>query len=111
MLERRVTKAAVRILQAKAATIAGDQEFVREGQAAQAKAVVLLENKRVASTDKPLLPIATKGKKVYLSGVAAKAAEATGLIVVADPAQTALAIIRAPAPYDTQHPNVFFGSP
>ncbi len=108
--EARVREAAARILQAKAATIAGDQEFVREGQAAQAKAVVLLENKRVASTDKPLLPIATKGKKVYLSGVAAKAAEATGLIVVADPAQADLAIIRAPAPYESEHPNFFFGS-
>ena len=77
--------------EAKAATIAGNQEFVREGQAAQAQAVVLLENKRVASTDKPLLPVAPKGKKVYLSGVADKAAEATGLIVVADPAQADLA--------------------
>jgi hypothetical protein len=62
-------------------------------------------NKRVASTDKPLLPIATKDKKVYLSGVAARAAEATGLIVVADPAQADLAIIRAPAPYESEHPT------
>jgi len=83
---------------------------VREGQAAQAQAVVLLENKRVASTDKPLLPVAPKGKKVYLSGVAAKAAEATGFIVVTDPAQADLAIIRAPAPNESEHPNFFFGS-
>lgn len=123
--EARVREAAARILlqkfqlglfeqpyvdEAKAATIAGNQEFVREGQTAQAKAVVLLENKRVASTEKPLLPIAPKGKKVYLSGVAAKAAEATGFIVVADPAQADLVIIRAPAPYESEHPNFFFGS-
>jgi beta-glucosidase len=83
--EVRIREAAARILlqkfqlglfeqpyvdEAKAATIAGNQEFVREGQAAQAKAVVLLENKRVARTEKPLLPVAPKGKKVYLSGVA-----------------------------------------
>jgi beta-glucosidase len=32
------------------------------------------------------------------------------LIVVADPAQADLAIIRAPAPYESEHPNFFFGS-
>jgi beta-glucosidase len=30
--------------------------------------------------------------------------------VVADPAQADLAIIRAPAPYECEHPNFFFGS-
>jgi beta-glucosidase len=83
---------------------------VREGQAAQARAVVLLENKQVASTGKPLLPIALTNKKIYLYGVAAKAAEAAGFTVVADPAQADLAIIRAPAPYQSDHPNYFFGS-
>ena len=45
-----------------------------------------------------------------MHGVAAKAAEAVGLIVVTDPAQADLAIIRAPAPYESEHPNFFFGS-
>ena len=54
--------------------------------------------------------VGPKGKKVYLYGVAAKAAEAVGLIVVTDPAQADLAIIRAPAPYESEHPNFFFGS-
>ena len=94
----------------KAAIIAGRKEFVSEGQVAQARAVVLLENRRVASTGKPLLPIAPKGKKVYLYGVAAKAAEAAGFAVVMDPARADLAIIRAPAPYESEHPNFFFGS-
>jgi beta-glucosidase len=57
-----------------------------------------------------LLPFAPKGKKIYLYGVAAKAAEAAGFIVVTDPAQADLAIIRAPAPYESEHPNFFFGS-
>ena len=30
--------------------------------------------------------------------------------MVADPAQADLAIIRAPAPYQSEHPNYFFGS-
>ena len=34
----------------------------------------------------------------------------TGFVVVADPAQADLAIIRAPAPYQSEHPNFFFGS-
>jgi beta-glucosidase len=42
--------------------------------------------------------------------VAAKAAEAVGFIVVTNPAQADLAIIRAPAPYESEHPNYFFGS-
>jgi beta-glucosidase len=123
--EARVREAAGRILlqkfelglfeqpyvdEAKAAEIAGNKDFVAEGQAAQARAVVLLENNRLASTGKPLLPVAAKNKKVYLYGVSAKAAEAAGFIVVVDPTQTDLAIIRAPAPYESEHSNFFFGS-
>ena len=123
--EARVREAAGRILlqkfqlglfeqpyvdEAKAATIARRQDFAREGQAAQSRAVVLLENKQVGSAAKPLLPISPKGKKIYLYGVSAKAAEAAGFAVVTDPAQADLAIIRAPAPYESEHPNFFFGS-
>ena len=39
--------------EAKAAVIAGNKDFAAEGQAAQARAVVLLENKSVASTGQP----------------------------------------------------------
>jgi beta-glucosidase len=123
--EARVREASARILlqkfelglfeqpyvdEAKAAVIAGNKDFAAEGQAAQARAVVLLQNKPATLTGQPLLPFAPKGKKVYLFGVAAKAAEAVGLIVVTDPAQADLAIIRAPAPYESEHPNFFFGS-
>ncbi len=123
--ESRVREAATRILvqkfelglfeqpyvdDTKAAGIAGNQDFVSEGQSAQARAVVLLENKSVAASGHPLLPVDPKNKKVYLYGVAAKAAEAAGFVVVTDPAQADLAIIRAPAPYESEHPNFFFGS-
>ena len=94
----------------KAAEVAGNKDFVGEGQTAQARAVVLLENNRLASTGQPLLPVAAKNKKIYLYGISAKAAEAAGFIVVADPTQADLAIIRAPAPYESEHSNFFFGS-
>jgi beta-glucosidase len=123
--EARVREAAGRILlqkfelglfeqpfvnEAKAAEVVGNKDFVSEGQVAQARAVVLLENNRLASTGQPLLPVAAKNKKVYLNGVSAKAAEAAGFSVVADPTQADLAIIRAPAPYESEHSNFFFGS-
>ncbi len=123
--EARVREAAGRILlqkfelglfeqpyvnETKAAEVAGNKDFVGEGQAAQARAVVLLENHSLAATGQPLLPVAAKNKKIYLYGVSAKAAEAAGFIVVADPAQADLAIIRAPTPYESEHSNFFFGS-
>jgi beta-glucosidase len=122
--ETRVREAASRILlqkfqlglfeqpyvdESQAAAVAGSEEFVSEGEAAQARAVVLLENKQAASTGKPLLPIAPKNKKIYLYGIAAKTAEAAGFNVVTDPARADLAIIRAPSPYQSEHPNYFFG--
>jgi len=122
--EARVREAATRILlqkfqlglfeqpyvdESQAAAVAGSKEFMSEGEAAQARAVVLLENKQAASTGKPLLPFIPKNRKVYLYGIAAKAAEAAGLTVVVDPARADLAIIRAPAPYQNEHPNYFFG--
>ncbi len=122
--EARVGEAATRILlqkfqlglfeqpyvdESQAAAVAGSKEFMSEGEAAQARAVVLLENKQATSTGKPLLPIAAKNKKVYLYGIAAKAAETAGFTVLADPAGADLAIIRAPAPYQSEHPHYFFG--
>lgn len=123
--DARVREAALRILtqkfqqglfeqpyvdEARAAGIAGNADFVREGQMAQARAVVLLQNKRIESTGKPLLPVAGKGLKLYLSGVNAKVAETFGFQIVGEPAQADLAVIRAPAPYESEHPNYFFGS-
>ncbi len=123
--EARVREAALRILlqkfelglfeqpyvdATKAAVTAGSKDFVREGQAAQARAVVLLENRRVASSGRSLLPINPKNKKIFLYGVAAKAAEAVGFTVVTDPSHADLAIIRAPASFESEHPNFFFGS-
>ncbi len=90
----------------KADGIVGRKEFVRAGEEAQARAVVLLENKAVKG--KALLPVAG-GKKVFLVNVKAEAARAAGLVVVEDVAQADFAIVRAPAPYEGTHPGYFFG--
>lgn len=123
--EARIREAASRILlqkfqlglfeqpyvdEAQAALVAGSKQFVTEGEAAQARAVVLLENKPVKSTGKPLLPVAPNNKKVYLYGVAIDVAQAAGFTVVLDPAQADFAIIRAPSPHQSEHLNYFFGS-
>jgi beta-glucosidase len=123
--EARVREAASRILrqkfelglfeqpyvdEGKAGLIAGNTEFVREGETAQVRAVVLLENERLPSTGRPILPVSPDGKKVYLFGVDPKAAEAAGFHVVDDVAQADLAIVRAPAAYESEHPNYFFGA-
>ena len=91
----------------KAASIVGRPEFVSEGEMAQARAVVLLENKSVKGGN-ALLPVAA-GKKVFLVNVKAAAATAAGYTVVQDAAQADFAIVRAPAPYQGEHPGYFFG--
>jgi beta-glucosidase len=123
--EPRVLEAAVKILaqkyqqglfeqpyvnEARAAIIAGNADFVREGQTAQAQSVVLLQNKQIAATGKPLLPVTAKGKKLYLFGVDAHASEAAGFQVVTQPTEADIAIIRAQAAYESEHNNYFFGS-
>ncbi len=50
------------------------------------------------------------GKAVYLYGVDAQPAESVGLKVTKDLAKAGFAIVRATAPYQTSHPNYFFGS-
>ena len=65
---------------------------------------------QVLLTNKGLLPVAAKGKKVWLFGVEPKAAQAAGLTVVSDPAQADFAVVRAESPSEMLHPNHFFGS-
>jgi beta-glucosidase len=123
--ETRVREAAARVLlekfqiglfeqpyvdEAQAARVAGNPQFVREGQLAQARAVVLLKNDAQSDTGGRLLPIKKAGLKVYLYGIDAKAAQDAGMTVVADPAQADIALIRAPAPFQTEHSNFFFGA-
>jgi len=96
--------------EAGAQSIAGKPEFVQAGQTVQARAVVLLKNASSPATGKPLLPLTKAGLKVYLYGVRPESAKAAGWQVESDPGQADVAIIRAPAPFQTEHPGYFFGS-
>ena len=123
LAEARVRDAALRILEqkfqlgifeqpytdeAKAGQIAGSAAFVKMGEAAQVKAVVLLQNAAAKGSKKPLLPLAA-GKKVYLNGVSDEAAVRAGFVVVKDPAQADVAIFHVPAPFQSEHTGNFFG--
>ncbi|MFT4184671.1 MAG: glycoside hydrolase family 3 N-terminal domain-containing protein, partial [Rhizobium sp.] len=87
----------------KARAVVGNPTFAAEATAAQAKAMVLLDNKA------KLLPVQA-GKKVFLHGVDAKAATERGFTVVATAKEADFALVRLNAPYQQPHMNYFFGS-
>ncbi|MGY5808889.1 glycoside hydrolase family 3 N-terminal domain-containing protein [Rhizobium sp. LEGMi198b] len=87
----------------KARSIVGNPTFAAEATAAQAKAMVLLDNKA------KLLPVLS-GKKVFLYGVDPKVAAARGFTVVATAREADFALVRLNAPYQQPHMNYFFGS-
>lgn len=68
----------------------------------QRRAMVMLEN-RLPGTVAP-------GARVYLHGVAPEAARAAGLVPVDTPEAADVALFRLAAPFETPHPNFFFGS-
>ncbi|AOH86377.1 beta-glucosidase [Sphingomonas panacis] len=87
-----------------AARIVGDPSHIREAEAAQRDAQVLLENRDA------MLPIRARGKRVWLYRVDPAAARAKGFVIVDDPRQADLAILRVDAPSEKLHPYAFFGS-
>ena len=89
---------------ARAASVVGNADFQRQATNAQARSLVLLENK------KDFLPIAGRGKRVFLHGVDSATAARYGFTVVPDLAQADLAIVRTTAPYQTIHPQYVFGA-
>jgi beta-glucosidase len=86
-----------------AASTVGRADFVKQGQKAQERSSVLLENKH------QLLPLKAGGRKVYLFGVNPEIARRFGFIVVGSPAEADLAIVRADAPSEMLHPGYTFG--
>ena len=82
----------------------GRPEFQAEGTAAQRRSIVLLENK------KDILPLAARGKRVYLHRIDPQIATRYGFNVVSDLSQADIAIVRTDAPYQTLHPNYTFGA-
>jgi len=87
-----------------AGSIVGNPRFRDEATAAQRRSLVLLENKG------DFLPVAARGKRVFLHGVDSAAAVRHGFTVVSDVSQADLAIVRTVAPYQTLHPGYVFGA-
>lgn len=85
-----------------AGRIVGSKAFQAEGDAAQARSLVMLERKA------GVLPLAA-GRKIYLRGLDAAAATARGLVVVDAPEKADIAIIRTGAPHQLLHPGHLFG--
>lgn len=86
-----------------AAQIVGNPEAQGQADAVQRASQVLLRN------DRATLPVAP-GKRIWLHGVDPAAARAAGFIVVDDPAQAQVALVRTATPFETLHPHHFFGS-
>jgi len=89
---------------AKAGSLVGAEQFRKEGEAAQRRAQVVLENR-----DRTL-PVDAKARKAWLFGIDANVARAAGFTVVATPAEADVAIVRVATPFETLHPHHFFGA-
>lgn len=87
-----------------AAAIVGSADKVAAGRAAQARSLVVLENR--------LGPVAlpATAKRLFLQGVDAKAAQAAGFTVVDSPDKADISLIRLSTPYQKLHPGHFFGA-
>jgi beta-glucosidase len=88
----------------RAAQIVGNPGFAAEALAAQARSFVTLKNAQ------GLLPIAQKGRRVFLYHVDPEAARRAGFVVVDDLHDADLAILRISTPFERLHPNYFFGA-
>lgn len=87
---------------AAAARVAGALPFRTEAEAAQRRALVVLEN---ATKTIPL----KAGAKVFLYHVDASAARERGLLPVERLEDAEAAVLRVAAPFEVEHPNHFFG--
>lgn len=87
-----------------AVEVIGAPTFRAEGEAAQRRALVLLENRD------GLLPLAPDAQRVFLHGISPQAARVAGFAVASSLAEAQFAVIRAAAPFQTPHPNYPFGA-
>ncbi|MEH3039146.1 MAG: glycoside hydrolase family 3 C-terminal domain-containing protein [Sphingomonas paucimobilis] len=87
-----------------AVAIVSAPDSQREADLAQREAQVLLENRD------SLLPLASTGRKLWLYRIDPQVARRAGFVVVANPAQADVAIVRMDAPAERLHPYHFFGS-
>src|SRR5712671_5574502 len=88
-----------------AARLVGNPTFLAAGLDAQRRALVLLENKG------GMLPLHAQqhALRVYLHGISSDAARHEGWIIVTDPKQADIAIVRLGAPFERLHPQYVFG--
>ena len=89
---------------AGAGRFVGNPRFQAEANAAQRRSLVLLENKN------GILPLAARGKRVFLHNVDSATAARYGFTVVRDLSRAEIAIVRTDAPYQTLHPGYVFGA-
>ena len=86
----------------------GTESFRAAGVDAQRRSTVLLEN------DGKILPLRAGGKngplRLFVAGVDTAAVRRAGWMVVTDPAQADVAVIRLVAPFETLHPAYVFGA-
>jgi beta-glucosidase len=87
---------------ARAKAIVGAAAFQAEANAAQRRAMVLLENRDAALPIRP-------GAKVYLHGIDAGVVRGRGFTPVERPDDADAAVLRVVAPFETPHPKFFFG--
>lgn len=88
---------------ATAKKVVGDPDSIKAGESAQQRAMVPLKNTLAGASLKG-------GAKVWLFHIDGSVAKAHGLTVVDSPNQADVAIIRAAAPFQIQHPGYFFGA-
>lgn len=88
----------------RAAAIVGSADKMAAGRAAQARSLVVLENKLGA------IALPDKGKRLFLHGVEPAAAQAAGFTIVDSADKADISLIRLSTPHQKLHPGHFFGS-
>lgn len=88
---------------ALAREVVGNESFIAQAEAAQSRALVLLENKD------DILPLSSTAQKVFLYGIDSEIAASLGFTVVENVEEADLAIVRLTTPYEQPHKNYMFG--
>ena len=87
----------------QATSIVGNAKFRAEAEAAQRRSLVMLENRS------GVLPL-RDGARLYVHGVDPTVARAHGASTVDRVEEASVAVLRVATPFETIHPNHFFGS-
>jgi beta-glucosidase len=88
----------------RAEAVVGAPDFMAAALDAQHRSLVLLENRAA------ILPIETKGKKVWVWKISPQVAKDFGFVVVEKVEDADLAIARVTTPFTIEHPKYLFGN-